>query len=363
MEKPLLFLPGPVALADDVSAASARPMIDHRGPLFAHVFANIVDGLRPIFGTTSDVLPFGSSGTGAMEAAVANCFSPGETVLACPVGIFGQRLIAIAKAHGLRVDVLDTPLGSAVDPNALASRLHADRDRVISGVLLTHNETSTGVQNDLARLAPMLREHGALTVVDSVSGLGAGEFRMDDWGYDVVVSASQKALAAPPGVAMAAVSERAWQRIEHARAPRFYFDLRMAREYARKGQTAWTPPIATFRALECALARYHEEGMRNVWRRHERNAVVIRARFVTLGFTILSQPDAHSVTVVAAVPPTGVDATTLVQRLRDECGVILSGGQGELAGKIVRMGTMGAIDDGDIATAFDAIKSITHGGA
>jgi aspartate aminotransferase-like enzyme len=254
------------------------------------------------------------------------------------------------------VETLETPIGSALDPAALRARLDADKDKRIAGILLTHNETSTGVQNDMAAIADAVRAHGAITLVDSVSGLGAAECRMDVWGFDVVVTASQKAFAAPPGIAMIAASERAWKRMETAKVPRFYFDLRKAREFSKDGQTPWTPPISILYALDVALARYHSEGIETVLQRHARYAHAVRAALEALGFTILSRPDAHSVTVVAAYPPEGVDAAKLLKRLRERYGVVLSGGQGELSGKIVRFGTMGDVTEGDIIGAVGAIE-------
>ena len=356
MKKTLLLLPGPVPVAQPVLEAMAWPMINHRGPEFAELLARLERGMKTIYGTASDVLFFGSSGTGGLETAVANVFSPGDTVLSCPIGVFGKRLGDIARTFGCNVEVLDTPLGAALDPARLAERLRADTDRKIRGVLLTHNETSTGSQNDMAAFSETLRAHGALTIVDSVSGLGAAPFRMDEWGYDVVVTASQKALSAPPGVAMVAVSERAWKAIEQCTAPRFYFDLRTAREFARKGQTAWTPPISVFYALDVALQRYHEIGLEKQLETHARNARAIRAAFEALGFTIFSRSDAHSDTVVAASPPPGVDAAAFLKRLREAYAVVLSGGQGELTGKIVRMGTMGDISEYDILGALGAVE-------
>lgn len=356
MKKTLLLLPGPVPVAQPVLEASARPMINHRGAEFGELLARLERGMKPIFGSRSDVLFFGSSGTGGLEVAVANVFSPGDVVLSCPIGVFGKRLGAIARAFGCNVEVLDTPLGAALDPQALAARLKADTERKIRGILLTHNETSTGSQNDMAAIARAIGDHGALTIVDSVSGLGAAPFAMDEWGYDVVVTASQKALAAPPGIAMVAVSERAWKAIEASKAPRFYFDLLKAREFAQKGQTAWTPPISVFFALDVALGLYHKTGLEAQFERHARNARAIRAAFEALGFAIFSQPNAHSVTVVAATPPEGIDAAAFLKRLRERYGVVLSGGQGELTGKIVRMGTMGDINEHDIIGAVGAIE-------
>jgi aspartate aminotransferase-like enzyme len=357
VKKNLLFIPGPVTVPERVLAAMSKPLIDHRGPQFAALAKNVDESMRPIFGTReADIVLLGSSGTGGLEAAIACAFSPGDTVLAAPVGVFGRRLIAIAKTYGLNVDVVDTDPGYALDPEALAEKLDADAQRRYKGVLLTHNETSTGVQNDMERLAPIVRRHGALSVVDSVSGLGATEFRMDEWGYDIVVSASQKVLAAPPGVAMVAVSSRGWKAIEASKTPRFYFDLLKAREFALQGQTPWTPPVSILFALEAALHHYHAEGAQRVWQRHETYARAIRAAFTALDLPVFSQPGAHSVTVVAARVPQGVEAGALLRKLREERGVVLSGGQLELKGKIVRMGTMGDVSETDVLGALGALE-------
>jgi aspartate aminotransferase-like enzyme len=356
MKKSLLLLPGPVPVAQPVLEAMARPMINHRGPEFAQMLARITHALQPVFGTKGEVVLLGSSGTGSMEAAFVNLFSSGDVVLSCPIGVFGKRFGAIAQSYGCTVETLETPIGSALDPQALRARLAADTGKRIAGVLLTHNETSTGVQNDMAAIAAAARDHGAITLVDSVSGLGASEFHMDEWGYDVVVTASQKAFAAPPGIAMVAASKRAWERMESSKATRFYFDLRKARDFAKDGQTPWTPPISIVYALEVALERYHADGLDATYERHARYARSVRAALEALGFTILSRPGAHSVTVVAAYPPDGVEAPALLKRLRERYGVVLSGGQGELSGKIVRFGTMGDVTEGDIVGAIGAIE-------
>ncbi len=356
MPKQLLFLPGPVTVAQPVLEALARPMINHRGKVFAELLGRIGEMLRPVFGTSEDVLLLGSSGTGAMEASIANVFSPGDVVLSCPVGVFGKRYAAIAERFGCLVEPFETPIGAAVDVDALRARLTADRERRITGVLLTHNETSTGVQNDMAALAAVLRDHGALSLVDSISGLGTQEFRMDEWGYDVVVTASQKGFAAPPGVAMVATSKRVRERLARAASPRYYFDLQQARESAHEGQMPWTPPIPIIYALEVALQRYHAEGITAAFVRHARYARAVRAAFEALDFTLVSRPGAHSVAVVAAYPPAGVHPARLLERLRDRYGVVLSGGQGELAGKIVRFGTMGDVGEADVLGAVAAIE-------
>ncbi|GAC1545018.1 MAG: alanine--glyoxylate aminotransferase family protein [Vulcanimicrobiaceae bacterium] len=358
MAKQLLFIPGPVTCAPAVLEAMAKPMIDHRGPAFARLIERIATGMKPLFGTTSDVLVAGCSGTGGLEAAVANMFSPGQKVLSCPVGVFGKRLATIAKLYGLDVEMLEVPLGARTDAEALAARLRADTAHEIAGILLTHNETSTGVQNDMAALAAAIGDHPAAVIVDSVSGLGASEFTMDAWGFDVVVAASQKALAAPPGLAMLAVSPRGWERMARATAPRFYFDLLKAREFAALGQTPWTPPISVAYALDVALERYHAAGAARAYARYDRYARAIRAFAAGAGIDVFSAPGAHSVTVVAMHVPAGLNAAAIRSALLDDHDIVLGGGQAELKGKIVRMGTMGDLSPDDMQRGFDAFESV-----
>lgn len=354
----LLFIPGPVTCARPVLEAMSRPMIDHRGPEFASMLARIEAGMQPLFGTSADVVVIGGSGTGGLEAAVASAFSPGERVLVCPVGVFGRRLAAIAENAGLAVDVLETPAGAAVDPATFARRLAEEGARPYAGILLTHNETSTGVQNDMAALSAAIGTHPATVVVDSVSGLGASAFSMDAWRFDIVVTASQKALGVPPGAAMVAVSERAWSRMQHVTARSFYFDLRKAREFARTGQTPWTPPVSILYALDVALERYHAAGSQAAFSRHERYRNAIHAFARCAGLDVFSRPGAHSVTVVAIVAPAGFDVAAARADLRDAHGCVFGGGQGDLAGKLLRMGTMGDLTARDVARGLSALAAV-----
>jgi aspartate aminotransferase-like enzyme len=358
LSKNLLFIPGPVTVADSVLAATAQPMIDHRGPEFKALLERIAERLRPVFGThTADVLLLGSSGTGGLEAAVGNLFGPGDRVLACPIGVFGQRLVAIARTFGCEVEILDTPWGAATDPQALRARLNASGEKRFDGVLLTQNETSTGAQNEIGALAGAIRGHGAYTVVDSVSGLAASDFRMDEWEFDVVVTASQKALAAPPGVAMVAVAPRAWKRIDaNVGAQRFYFDLRKAREFAAIGQTPWTPPVSIAFALDAALDEFERAGAAAVHERHARYARALRAAARALGLELFSQDGAHSPTVVAIRMPHGIDGDAIRKSLRESRGLVVGGGQKELKGKIIRIGTMGDLSQTDILGVLGALE-------
>jgi aspartate aminotransferase-like enzyme len=358
MPKSLLFIPGPVAVSEPVLAAMAKPLINHRGPEYARLLHRIADRMKPIFATNGDVLLIGASGTGSLEAAVTNMFGPGDTLLACPTGVFGERIAAIAKMWGCTIETLETPLGAGVDAEALAARLRADREKKITGVLLTHNETSTGVQIDLGAMSRAIGDHPAYIVVDSVSGLGASEFKMDEWRLDIVCAASQKALACPPGLAMVAVSARAWEKIKANKAPRFYFDLQKHKEFFEKGEPPWTPPVSVSFALDVAIDLYEREGGHNVWARHARYTVALQQAVKALGMEVFSRDGVHSVTVTGILTPRGLNNGAILAKLLDEHGVVISGGQGKMAGKMWRWGTMGAFSEADMVDALRAFEAV-----
>lgn len=355
-KKNLLFIPGPVTVSEPVLAAMSTPLIDHRGPAFANVLDRVIKNLQPVYGTKQPIAMLGSSGTGGLEASVVSLFSPGARLLACPLGVFGKRYIEIARTYGCDVEVIETEFGSALDPQKLADRLRADTEKKIDGILLTHNETSTGVQQEMAAVSEAIGDHPAITLVDSVSGLGASEFRMDDWGFDAVVTATQKVFAAPPGVAMVALSARALERLATAKVPSFYFSLQKALQFLELGQTPWTPPVSIFFALDVALKQYHAEGAQNVWRRHRTYAQAIRSAAKALNLELFSQPGSHSDTVVAIKAAPAMDVPGLLRKLRTERGVSLSGGQLHLAGKIFRIGTMGDVSQTDVLGMLGALE-------
>ena len=356
MSKQLLFIPGPVTVSEPVLAAMAKPMIDHRGPEFKALLESIVRKLKPVFGTSGDVVILGSSGTGGLEAAMTNMFGPGEKVLCAPVGVFGDRFAEIARTWGVDVEILETVWGQGVDASALRKRLESDTKREIKGVVLTHNETSTGVQNPMGPLADAIRAHGAYSLVDSVSGLAASEFTMDAWGFDVVVAASQKALGVPPGMAMVAVSPRAWDKMKTVKSPRYYLDLQKARQFQAIGQTPCTPPVSIAYALDVALDLYAKEGAANVWARHQRNTDAFVAFAEGAGLQLFAEPGMRSVTVTAIHVPAGVSGDDIRKKLRVERGFVLGGGQEKLAGKIIRIGTMGAITQTDVVAMLGALE-------
>src|SRR5258707_4449892 len=358
MPKSLLFIPGPVIVSEPVLAAMAKPLINHRGPEYARLLHSIAERMRSIFATKGGVLLTGASGTGGLEAAVTNMFGPGDTLLACPTGVFGERIAMIAQTWGCTVETLETPWGAGVDPEALAARLRADRDKKITGILLTHNETSTGVQIDLGAMSRAIGDHPAYVVVDSVSGLGASEFKMDEWKLDIVCAASQKALACPPGLAMVPGSARAWEKIKSNKAPRFYFDLQKHKELFDKCDPPSRPPVSVAFALDVAIDLYQREGPRNVWARHARYTDALHQAIKALGMQIFSRDGVHSVTVTGILTPHSLDNKTVLTKLRDGHGVVISGGQGKMAGKMWRWGTMGAFSEADMVGALGAFEIV-----
>lgn len=349
-----LRIPGPTPCPPQVLAASAQPMIDHRGRQFAELAQEVVEGLKPFFQTRGDVLVLTCSGTGGMEAAIVNTLSPGDRVLAVSIGAFGDRFASIARTYGADVVRLEYEWGQAADPDDLSRALAADPS--IKAVLLTHNETSTGVTNPLAELARVVREQERLLLVDGVSSVSSLPIRTDDWGLDVVVSGSQKGWMTPPGLAFLAVSERAWQAYREARMPRFYFDLGRHKEMLEKGQTPWTPAVSVLFALREALRLLREEGLEAIYARHARLGEMARQGVKALGLELLAADERYASNTVTAVKvPEGVEVRALRRLLEDEYGVVVAGGQGKLSGKIFRIGHMGYAREEDIQGVLDAL--------
>ncbi|HSK94713.1 MAG TPA: alanine--glyoxylate aminotransferase family protein [Candidatus Angelobacter sp.] len=337
-----LRTPGPIPLPQAVRDAQAQPMIDHRGTEFGEMQREIVAGIAELIGTRHDVLLLTGSGSGSLEAAVVNTLSPGDRVLAVSIGSFGDRFAAIADAFGAQVDRLDVDWGAAAEPSTLAARLHDAGP--YRAVLLTHNETSTGVANPLRELAAAVHDAPGdpLVLVDGISGLGAMPFEMDAWGVDVVVSASQKAWNASPGIAIAAVGPRAWSAAEAARMPRYYWDFAEAREWAGKGQTPWTPAISVLYGLRVGVRELRAEGRERTWARHAAIAAGVAAGMEALGLRLVAAPEHRSSTVTAAWLPDGLEWAPFNAEMRSR-GLVIAGGQGRMTGKILRFGHMGAV--------------------
>lgn len=343
-----LRLPGPAAVPERVRAAVAQPVLNHRGPEFHAVLTEAAAGLRRIFGTRRDVLLFGASGTGAMEAALANVLDPGDDILVVVAGQFGERFAAIADGMGARIDRLEVPWGETPDPAAIAARVCA---RDYRAVVCVHNESSTGVVADLAGIGAVLRPTPTLLVVDSVSGVGGVDMRMDEWGVDVLVAASQKALMCPPGLAFAALSEKAERVVDAARGvPRFFFDFRRMKASLAKGETPFTPPVSLVLGLREALAMIEAEGLPAVLDRHLRLSAALRAGFVALGLPMFPTSPRLSPTVTAGRVPEGLDGSAIVRHMHARYRTVIAGQRTKLSGRVIRIGTMGWFDAGDIFT-------------
>ena len=352
-EKRYLMTPGPTPAPPEVLAAIAQPVVHHRGPDYKKLYAECLGRLREIFRTEAEVLLFGGSGTGAMESGVANLCSAGEPVLVVSAGYFGERWAKIAAAYGADVDHLRYAWGEIPSPDDVAARL---RERNATAVFLTHSETSTGVVSDLQSFAAVVRKGGALSVVDAISSLGAVPLETDAWEIDVVATGAQKALMTPPGLAMVSVSAAAWDAAGRSSSPRFYWDWELTRKGQAKLDAPVTPPVSLVAGLNVALGILLDEGLEPAFERHVRLGRACREGIKALGLELFSPDEDSSAVVTAARAPDGVDSDELVLLLRDRHGVTLAPGQGDLKGKIFRIGHIGYFDVFDITTVLAAVE-------
>ena len=355
-----LRVPGPTPLPERVVRAASRPMINHRGPEFAALLRDVEEGLRWALRTDNDVLIYPCSGTGGLEAGVVNLLSPGEQALFCTMGSFGNRWADIATAYGADVLKLSVNAGEPIDPEDV-DRILAEHPDVTT-VFVTHNETSTGVVNDIPAIAAVVKGRGKLLAVDSVSGAGCIPLETDGWHIDVLITGSQKGWMAPPGVTMVAVNQAALARAETTTTPRWYLDFARERKFQQKSQTYSTPAVSVLYAMQEGLAIMREEGMDGVWARHARVGDMVRAGVDALGLKLLAAEGHRSNTVTAIHNPVdGPDALKeLLTALRTNHGLVLAGGQGDLSGKIFRIGHLGMIDEGDVYSILATLEQGLH---
>jgi len=355
-EKQLLMLPGPTPVPQEVLQALARPMINHRGPEFKSMLVEAAEGLKEVFCTGQEVLILTGAGSGAMEAAVSNFVSPGDRVLVVSIGAFGDRFAQIAQRFGAQVEKLEFAWGTAADPAALADRIRADVNQEIRAVFVTHNETSTGVTNDIPALRAAVGGHPALFIVDAVSSLGAMPLETDNWNLDVVVAGSQKSFMIPPGLSFVCVSSRAWDVAAKCTNARFYWDLGKAREMAAKGQTPFTPAIPQVAALVESLRMIRAEGLPGIFTRHRKLREMTRQAVRALGLELLATDAVASAAVTSVLPPAGLEANALRKTLLERFNVVVAGGQGKLDNKIFRIGHLGYIQGLDIIAVIAALE-------
>lgn len=351
-----LRIPGPTPVPAEVLAEMARPMINHRGPEFAAILHRVTARLQYFFQTASPVLTYPASGTGGQESAVANLFSPGDHVIAITIGAFGNRFAKIADIYGLQVTRIEFPWGQAADPDVVEQRLKAAAP--YKGVLLTHNETSTGVANDVQTLAAVIRRLNpdTLIAVDAVSSLGCMPLEMDAWDIDVVFTGSQKGWMVPPGVMMIAAGPRAWEANKTAKLPRFYFDWSLSRKNLEKWEHPTTPPVSIFYALDIALEMMLAEGREAIFERHQRIGDYVRWRAQDMGLKLLADHEYASNTVTAVLTPESINVKELLKKLSEEDKVVFQGGQEHLEGKIFRVGHLGFFQEIDLVEAMDMME-------
>jgi aspartate aminotransferase-like enzyme len=352
-----LRTPGPTPLPPSVREALARDMVNHRGPEFAALLRECVDGLKWAYQVADhDVVILTTSGTGGLESLVANTLSPGEAVLVASIGNFGERMGQIARVFGANVTQLDVEPGHALDPDLIVDTLRTNPD--IQTVFFTHNETSTGVLNPLRELASAVRQvrPEALVLVDGISSVSSVPIEPEAWGCDVVVAGSQKGWMTPPGLAFVSISPRAWERQARSTLPKFYFDWQLARRSAESGETPWTPAVSLFYALQAGLQLMRAEGLEQIFARHARLAQYTREGLADLEVRLFADPRFASPTVTTAWLPDGVNGKALLTALDERHGVVLAGGQGNLSGKVFRIGHMGWVEQAELDAVLRALQ-------
>ena len=350
-----LRIPGPTPCPPEVLKAMARPMINHRGAEYHQMIADVTQKMKQVFQTKNDLYLLTGSGTGGLEAAVVNMLSPKDKVLSVSIGVFGDRWANIAKTFGADVVKLDFEWGKAADPDVVKKAIQANPD--IKAVLVTHNETSTGVTNDLGAISKVVKDAGKLLIVDAISSMSSIDLPVDKWGCDVVVSGSQKGWMVPPGMAMASVSAEAWKAFAQAKMPRFYWDFGKAKSYLEKGENPWTPAVSIVFAFSVALDMLLKEGLENTFKRHARVAQMTRDGIKAMGLPLFADPAHASNTVTSVSIPAGLDGKKLRQLLQSEHGIVLAGGQQTLDGKIFRIGHLGLVTEKDIKEVLAGIKT------
>ncbi len=359
MLKRYLFAPGPTPVPSEVLLEMAMPIIHHRSSDFMPVLDSAKKGLQWLYQTKNDVLILCSTGTGGMVGAVNNFFNNGDRVLVINGGKFGERWTEICKAYGLQVEEIVVEWGYAVKPDIVEKRLKKGKD--IKGVFVQASETSTGVYHDIKALASIVKKYeDTLFIVDAVSALVAHDLRTDEWGIDIMVAGSQKGVMLPPGLAFVSVSEKAWAKAEKSKLPKFYFNFKKERQNLAKNQTNFTSPVTLIIGLNASLKMLKAEGLKNVFKRHERLANVMRKAVQALGLELYSK-ESPSNSVTAILAPPGIDGQAVYKNLREKYGITAAGGQGKARGKIFRIAHLGYSDRFDVITAIAGIEMVLKG--
>lgn len=351
-----LMIPGPTPVPKDILEIIARPPIGHRSGEFSNILTSVSKNLQALAQTESDVFILTGSGTLAMEAAIANTVSPGSKVLSLVTGVFGERWVNIAKAYGAEVERLDYAPGLAIDISQLANKLKEDKS--IKIVTITHNETSTGVINDLRQIGHLIRQHGALSLVDAVTSFGAINIPTDEWHIDVLVTGSQKALMLPPGLSMIFFGSRAWTAQATCKSPRFYLDLARCKKSLMANTTPFTPNVSFICALQKSLELIQSEGIEKVQARHFKLKTMLRAGLRSMGLKLFVNDDCASPTITAILPPEKLNVSDIQQALKRDYSIVVADGQDSLKGKIFRIGHMGYVFERDILMTLASLQAV-----
>ena len=356
MKKKYLLAPGPTPLFPDAVLEMGKPIIHHRAPEFAAILAQVREDLKYLFQTKNDVLVLCSSGTGGMEGTVCNLFSPGDKALVVRGGKFGERWAELCQVYGLETINIDVEWGKAIEPRLIAEALKRSPD--IKGVFVQASESSTGVRHDVQALGEIVRPYeNTILIVDAISALGVFPILPDQWGLDVVVAGSQKALMLPPGLAMVNLSEKAWRFAETSTCPRYYFDLRKERKALAKNQSAYTPAVSLIIGLKEVLEEIKREGLEKVLAHHARLARATRTAMEALGLELYAK-DSPSDAVTAVKVPPGIDGAAIPKMMREHFGITIAGGQDRAKGKIFRIAHLGYVDIFDITTGIAALEMV-----
>jgi aspartate aminotransferase-like enzyme len=332
-------------------------MIHHRTPEYEALFIEVRAGLKRLFQTAQDVIPFTASGTGSMEAAVVSTLSAGDTVLVLRAGKFGERWEEICAAYGLTIVPLIAPFGETVTADRVAQALREHPEA--RAVLMQHSESSTGVLHDVKGVAAVTRPTAAILIVDAVSSLGIADLPMDAWGVDVVVAGSQKGLMLPPGLSFCALSDKAWAHVKTSRLPKYYFDIAAEHKAVSRNEAHFTPAVSIVVGLREVLRMIEVEGLANVFKRHERLARATRSGVEALGLELFAKANA-SPALTAVVAPKGVDSEAVLAAYSASHNITIAGGQGEMKGTVFRLGHMGYVADFDVVTALAALEQVLH---
>lgn len=358
-DKTFLMIPGPTPVPESVLLAMAKHPIGHRSGEFSAILKEVYSDLKWLFQTKNEVFIFAASGTGAMDAALSNLVNIGDKVLCCVIGNFGARWAKIAASRGADVEKLEVEMGQVISPDVLKARLAQDTKKEIKIVTLTHSETSTGAKNDIKTLCKIIKDHGAISVVDGVTSVGCMEVKMDEWGVDVLVSGSQKGFMIPPGLAFLAASEKAWEVHKNCKYPSFYFDWDAHKKAVLEDTTPWTPAVNLIFALNEALKMLRKEGLENIYSRHKKLALGLRNAVRALGLDLFVKDDANaSYAITSILPPEGVTVPDIRNGFKNGYDIVVANGQNQLKDKIFRMGTLGFVSERDLLTAVGSLEAV-----